>query len=66
MNYRKKFIVKPGSNVNLGAIDPDYTGDFDGKDGKGKAKKLLKANGERLSEQQVKLYAGGELAARTA
>jgi PPK2 family polyphosphate:nucleotide phosphotransferase len=26
MNYRKKFIVKPGSNVNLAKIDPSYSG----------------------------------------
>ena len=26
MNYRKKFIVKPGSNVKLAKIDPSYSG----------------------------------------
>jgi PPK2 family polyphosphate:nucleotide phosphotransferase len=26
MNYRKKFIVKPGSSVDLGKIDPSYSG----------------------------------------
>lgn len=26
MNYRKKFIVKPGARVRLGKIDPDFAG----------------------------------------
>ncbi|HZS11207.1 MAG TPA: polyphosphate kinase 2 family protein [Nitrospirales bacterium] len=49
--------VKPGETVDLAAIDPDDTGDYDGAAGKAKAKAKTDALIERLEFLQDRLYA---------
>ncbi len=54
MEFSKRFVVKPGSDVNLTERDPDDTADFDRKK---QAKPVIKENLRRLSELQYLLYA---------
>jgi PPK2 family polyphosphate:nucleotide phosphotransferase len=54
MAYRKEFMVKPGSEVRLGKIDPSYTGKHPSP---GKAKAGTARNLERLRKAQYLLYA---------
>ncbi len=54
MDWREKFIVKPGDKVNLEKWDPDATPD--GKD-KDKAEEATAKHLKELAEQQYKLYA---------
>jgi PPK2 family polyphosphate:nucleotide phosphotransferase len=54
MNYRKKFIVKPGSKVRLGKINPAYSDHLESQEAgvKETAKQV-----ERMSRLQYLLYA---------
>src|SRR5438309_1835573 len=53
MDYRKKFIVKPGSKVRLSSIDPDYTGkDVSEKQALPETQRYC----DRLCKQQYLLY----------
>jgi hypothetical protein len=56
INYRKKFIVEPGSKVRLAKIDPSYSG-------KHKAHKTavleMAKEVERMDRLQYLLYADG-------
>ena len=54
MDYRKAFRVEPDSKLNLGKIDPAYTGKHDSDEA---AKTELAAYGEKLFKQQGLLYA---------
>lgn len=54
MNFTKRFRVEPGSKVDLGAIDPDFRGDFQ-KDAD--AAQELQRNLDRLTDLQRRLYA---------
>lgn len=53
----KRYMVKPGTKVDLSSWDPNDTGDFD--DGKKEAKEQSYELVERLSELQKVLYAEG-------
>jgi PPK2 family polyphosphate:nucleotide phosphotransferase len=53
-DYRTDFIIKPGTNVDLSKIDPDFTGAIKTKE---EAKKRLKQNLKRINELQELLYA---------
>jgi len=57
MSYRKKFIVKPGSHVDLASIDPASKGEHARK---GEAADEMASDDEKLSELQYLLYAGNE------
>lgn len=54
MNFTKRYIIKPGSEVKLNKIDP---GDTAGLKDKKAAKKMLKQNTKQLTELQYQLYA---------
>lgn len=54
MDYRKRFVVKPGSKVRLSKIDPGYTGSHVSER---EAKDDLEKYREKLTEQQLLLYA---------
>lgn len=54
MNYRKKFIVEPGSEVRLAKIDPSYTGKH--KSHKTAIPEIAKEV-ERMDRLQYLLYA---------
>ena len=54
MDYRKKFVVEPGSKVRLDRLDPSYTGKFDHK---GEAEARIEKDLARLRDLQQKLYA---------
>ena len=58
MNYRKRFVVEPGSKVRLGKIDPEFKDKHDGPDESAKAE--IQENVERLAKAQYLLYAGGQ------
>jgi PPK2 family polyphosphate:nucleotide phosphotransferase len=53
MDYRKKFIVKPGSKVKLNEIDPSYTGKHISE---GKAQADIESYRTKLCEQQDLMY----------
>ncbi|QSH42454.1 polyphosphate kinase 2 family protein [Lentisphaerota bacterium ZTH] len=53
MDYRKKFLVKPGGKVKLDKVDPDFTDCFESKED---ALELLEKNTAKLAELQYKLY----------
>ena len=54
MNYRKRFIVEPGSKVRLGKIDPAYAGKHESHEtAVGETAKQI----ERMSRLQYLLYA---------
>jgi len=54
VDYRKKFIVRPGDSVQLDSIDAGFTGELRSSDD---AKKALDANLKRLEDLQYALYA---------
>jgi PPK2 family polyphosphate:nucleotide phosphotransferase len=54
MDYRKAFRVEPDSMLNLGKIDPAYTGKHESEEA---AKQELKTSAEKLFKQQSLLYA---------
>ncbi len=54
MDYRSKFIVKPGSTVKLNKIDPAHTAGFKSKN---EALEILAGNQKKLAELQYELYA---------
>ena len=54
MDYRKQFLVKPGSRVRLSKTDPAYTGRHVSEQ---EAKDQLEKYRKRLTEQQLLLYA---------
>lgn len=54
MNYRKRFIVEPGSRVDLHAVDPGFKDKAIGKSG---ADEVTKADDESLRNLQYRLYA---------
>jgi len=53
MDYRKEFVVEPGSKVKLDKIDPAYTGKHDAD----AAKAEMARYREKLTEQQLLMYA---------
>jgi PPK2 family polyphosphate:nucleotide phosphotransferase len=53
VDYRKKFVVEPGSQVHLDQIDPSYTG----KQDEAEARAALQDRVERLQRLQYLLYA---------
>jgi PPK2 family polyphosphate:nucleotide phosphotransferase len=53
MDYRKLFMVKPGSRVRLNKIDPENTAGYKNKKA---ALEHLKRNTQKLAELQYKLY----------
>ena len=53
MDYRKKFLVEPGSRVHLDEIDPSYTGKHD----ESSARAIVQDRVERLQRLQYLLYA---------
>ena len=59
MDYRKKFLVEPGSKVNLGKIDPAFTGDHESRE---TAMPEIQKNVDRLTRDQYLLWADGERA----
>ena len=56
MDYRKKFLVEPGSKVHLGRLDAAYTGGHSSED---EARAATDKDVERLCELQYRLYAEG-------
>ena len=56
MDYRKHFIVKPGSKVHLGRIDPGDTGKHQSHE---KALPEISQHTERMCKLQYLLYADG-------
>lgn len=54
MDYRKKFRVDPDEKLRLAKIDPAYRGKHDTENS---AKKATEGYLDKLSQQQVKLYA---------
>jgi PPK2 family polyphosphate:nucleotide phosphotransferase len=57
MNYRKKFMVEPGTKVHLSKIDPSYTGDYETH---AKAAPEIAKHIERMAKLQYLLYADGD------
>jgi PPK2 family polyphosphate:nucleotide phosphotransferase len=56
MNYRKKFVVEPGSKPHLAKIDASYTGKHETHE---KALPKIQAHVERMGKLQYLLYADG-------
>jgi PPK2 family polyphosphate:nucleotide phosphotransferase len=56
VDYRKKFVVEPGTKVRLSKVDPSYTGKHETHE---KAVPEIQANIERLGKLQYLLYADG-------
>jgi PPK2 family polyphosphate:nucleotide phosphotransferase len=56
VDYRKKFVVAPGTKVRLSKVDPSYIGKYDSHE---KAVPEIQANIERLGKLQYLLYADG-------
>jgi len=54
MNYRKKFLVEPGSKVKLGKIDPGFTGKHQSRDS---TVAEIAKQVERIDRLQYLLYA---------
>ena len=54
MDYRKKFLVEPGSKVHLGRLDPAFIG---GHSSEAEARAAIDKDVERLCELQYRLYA---------
>jgi PPK2 family polyphosphate:nucleotide phosphotransferase len=59
VDYRKKFLVEPGSKVHLGRLDPGYTGNHYSED---EARAETDKDVDRLRDLQYRLYAEGERA----
>lgn len=57
MNYRNKFVVKPGARVKLDEIDPSFTGEHESHED---AIPKTAANIARMDTLQYLLYANGE------
>jgi PPK2 family polyphosphate:nucleotide phosphotransferase len=57
MDYRKKFMVEPGTKVRLSKIDPSYTGNYETHD---KAAPEIGKNVERMEKLQYLLYADSD------
>jgi PPK2 family polyphosphate:nucleotide phosphotransferase len=57
MDYRKKFLVEPGTKVRLSKIDPAYTGKYESHD---KAAPEIAKHVERMEKLQYLLYADGD------
>ena len=57
MNYTKLFRVKPGSKVNLGKVDPDFTAEHRKKN---KAARKLEKLDRKLRDLQYLIYSEGE------
>ena len=56
MDYRKTFVVKPGSKVHLAKIDPSYAGKHESQE---KALLEIQKHVERMNKLQYLLYADG-------
>ena len=56
MDYRKEFIVEPGTKVRLAKIDPSYTGKHESHE---KAMPEIQGHVERMDQLQYLLYADG-------
>jgi PPK2 family polyphosphate:nucleotide phosphotransferase len=56
MDYRKKFVVEPGSKVHLSKIDASFTGKHETHE---KALRKIQAHVERMDKLQYLLYADG-------
>jgi len=56
MDYRKKFVVEPGSRVRLGKIDPAFK---DGHESHDTAMPEIQKHVERMAKLQYLLYADG-------
>ena len=54
MDYRKKFVVEPGSKVRLDRLDPSYTGKHTSED---EARATIERDCARLTDLQYRLYA---------
>jgi len=52
MDYRKEFVVEPGSKVKLDKIDPAYTGKHDAEAAKAEMEKYR----DKLTQQQLLMY----------
>ncbi len=57
MNYRKKFVVEPGSKVRLDELDPSFTGKHESES---EAKAEIVHDLDRLRKLQYRLYAEHE------
>jgi PPK2 family polyphosphate:nucleotide phosphotransferase len=57
MDYRKKFMVEPGTKVRLSKIDPAYTGKYDSHHA---AAPEIAKHIERMAKLQYLLYADGD------
>jgi len=57
MDYRKKFLVEPGTKVHLSKIDPAYTGKYESRDA---AAPEIAKHVERMAKLQYLLYADGD------
>jgi len=57
MDFRKKFMVEPGTKVRLSKIDPSYMGNYESHD---KAAPEISKNVERMEKLQYLLYADGD------
>ncbi|MGD0291114.1 MAG: polyphosphate kinase 2 family protein, partial [Candidatus Binataceae bacterium] len=56
MNYRKRFVVDPGTRVRLDKIDPSFKGQHESQD---RATPEIQKHVERLAKLQYLLYADG-------
>jgi len=56
MDYRKKFVVEPGSRVRLGKIDPAFKDEHESHD---TAMPEIQKHVERMAKLQYLLYADG-------
>ena len=57
MDYRKEFVVEPGTKVRLSKIDPSYKGKYETHE---KAAGEIGKHLERLNTLQYLLYADGD------
>jgi PPK2 family polyphosphate:nucleotide phosphotransferase len=57
MDFRKKFMVEPGTKVRLSKIDPAYTGKYESHD---EAAPEIAKHVERMEKLQYLLYADGD------
>jgi hypothetical protein len=56
MDYRKQFLVEPGTKVRLAKVDPSFTGQHESHK---KAEPEIRKHVERLDQLQYLLYADG-------
>jgi len=57
VDYRKKFVVEPGTRVQLGKIDPGFKDKHESHDS---AKREIENHVERMAKLQYLLYADGD------